>query len=112
MEMDLTINLDKARAGHLVARAYNHALRKQLIELLIEEGELNVTQIYTHKRFRDRASGRYLEQSQVSANLAILKSANLVKDRREGKNIYYTVNKPALEQITASIAALAKNYLN
>lgn len=40
-------------------------------------------------------------QSRVSQNLALLKNANLVSDRREGRWVHYALNRAAFEQALA-----------
>ena len=46
-------------------------------------------------------------QSRVSQNLAILKNAGLVSDRREGRWVFYALNRQAVERTLADVAALA-----
>src|SRR2546421_10893525 len=45
-------------------------------------------------------------QSRLSFHLKILKDAGLVTDRREGRWVYYALNRDALDQITAFAAAV------
>jgi ArsR family transcriptional regulator len=45
-------------------------------------------------------------QSRLSFHLRTLKDAGLVTDRREGRWIYYTLNRDALEEIAAILASL------
>lgn len=42
----------------------------------------------------------------VSRHLSVLKEAGLVRDRREGKHIYYELNTSVLEEIMLWIAEL------
>lgn len=109
MESIKTIDLACAKRGQLMSRAMNHELRKDLLDLLREEGELNVTEIYTHRRFRGE-NGRYLDQSVASGHLRILLRANLVSIRREGKNIFYRLNEPVLNAAIDSLTSLADLY--
>lgn len=53
------------------------------ILLLLKQGELNVTAI---------AEQLAMEQSAVSHQLKLLRDAHVVKSRREGKIIYYTLD--------------------
>jgi ArsR family transcriptional regulator len=55
---------------------------------LLRGGELCVCKIFDSLE---------LSQSLVSHHLAILRSCNLVNDRKEGRWVYYSLNKKALE---------------
>ena len=44
-----------------------------------------------------------LRQSAVSQQLARLRADNIVKKRRNGKNIYYSLARPEVEQIIQSL---------
>ena len=82
----------------LVLRAVNHKLRQRVIDLL-EDGEtLTVTDIYIKLR---------LEQSVASQHLAILRRAGVVTTERQGKFIYYSINKNRLAQIGTLVEDLA-----
>jgi len=59
------------------------------ILFLLKNGELCVCKIY---------DALNLSQSLVSHHLAILRAYNLVNDRREGKWIYYSINKEILRK--------------
>jgi DNA-binding transcriptional ArsR family regulator len=75
----------------LILRAANHPVRKEIVSLLDEKSRLPVTDIYVKLR---------LEQSVVSQHLAVLRSADIVSTEREGKFVYYTLNKKRLGEIT------------
>src|SRR6266487_6404868 len=45
-------------------------------------------------------------QSRLSFHLKTLKDAGLVSDRREGRWVYYALNRASLDQITAFAAAV------
>jgi DNA-binding transcriptional ArsR family regulator len=97
---DKEISLDYAdlRKAVLVLRAVNHKLRQRVIDLL-EDGEtLTVTDIYIKLR---------LEQSVASQHLAILRRAGVVTTERQGKFIYYSINKNRLAQIGTLVEDLA-----
>lgn len=109
MESLKTLEADISRNGMLMSRAYNHDFRKEIIDLLLEEGKLNVTDIYTHRKFRDDR-GIYKDQSQVSQHLAILRGANLVTTERQGKCVFYAVNKEVLNAVQQNITALSELF--
>lgn len=83
-------------------RSVTHKLRLSIIKLLDDRGEINVNQIYSTLK---------LEQSITSQHLKILRDADVVKTRREGKMIFYTVNYDKLrtvEKITSEIDRLIR----
>lgn len=43
-------------------------------------------------------------QSTLSHDMKLLTEAGLVNSRREGKNIYYTLNSPRLQSLTAQLS--------
>lgn len=82
----------------LAVRAINHPLRKKLIDLLEENGEMVVTDIYVKLR---------TEQSVASQHLAILRNAGFVTTRRDGKFIHYTLDKDRFKHSAKLIEQLA-----
>lgn len=74
-----------------VYRAIYHPLRLQILELVHKAGEINVTPII--KKLK-------IEQSLTSAHLKILRDAEFLKTRREGQQIFYTVNYKQLEHLS------------
>ncbi len=96
---DSNIPLDyaKLRKAVLVLRAINHKLRQRIIDLLDEYEHMTVTDIYIKLR---------LEQSVASQHLAIIRRAGVVKTDRQGKFIYYSLDRERLEQIAQLIEEL------
>ncbi len=97
---DSDIHLDYAdlRKAVLVLRAVNHKLRQRIIELLEDSDTMTVTDIYIKLR---------LEQSVASQHLAILRRAGVVLTERQGKFIYYSLDKNRLNQISTLVEELA-----
>lgn len=94
------IQLDYAelRKAVLVLRAINHKLRQRIIDLLEENEKMTVTDIYIKLR---------LEQSVASQHLAILRKAGVVSTERQGKFIFYGLDKDRLSQISKLVEDLA-----
>lgn len=94
------IQLDYAelRKAVLVLRAINHKLRQRVIDLLEENEKMTVTDIYIKLR---------LEQSVASQHLAILRRAGVVATERQGKFIFYGLDKDRLGQISKLVEDLA-----
>lgn len=86
----LKIDVLKIKKAALILRAINHKLRQQIIKMINEQKRITVTELYVNLR---------LEQSVASQHLAILRKAGFVKTTRDGKFIYYSVNKPRLEEL-------------
>ena len=96
---ELKLDYNNLRKTLLVIRSVNHKLRQQMINLLDEHPRLTVTEIYIKMR---------LEQSIASQHLAILRRSNVVVTKRDGKFIYYSLNKERLEHIAELIKELSK----
>lgn len=97
-EKDIHLNYADLRKAVLVLRAVNHKLRQRVIDLLEESESLTVTDIYIKLR---------LEQSVASQHLAILRRAGVVATEREGKFIYYSLDRDRLAQISRLVEELA-----
>lgn len=95
---DIKLDFNIMKKAALILRAVNHKLRQSIIKLLEDNGKLTVTEIYVKLR---------LEQSVASQHLAILRRAGIVKTERDGKYIYYSLNKPRISEITDLVEDLA-----
>ena len=95
---DILLDYAELRKAVLVLRAVNHKLRQRIIDLLEDGGSMTVTDIYIKLR---------LEQSVASQHLAILRRAGVVKTERQGKFIYYSLDKGRLAQISRLVEELA-----
>lgn len=93
----LQINYYNIKKASLVLRSLNHKLRQQIIKIIHESDKLAVTEIYVKLR---------LEQSVASQHLAILRKAGIVSTKREGKFIYYTINKQRVQAINEFVSKL------
>ncbi|MFN0034015.1 MAG: ArsR/SmtB family transcription factor [Saprospiraceae bacterium] len=95
---DALLDYIELRKAALVLRAVNHKLRQRMLDLLEEYKRMTVTEIYVKLR---------LEQSVASQHLAILRSAGVVQTERNGKFIFYSVNRSRLVQISSLAEELA-----
>lgn len=102
VDKDITLDYLVLRKAVLTLRAINHKLRKQIINLLEDNERLTVTEIYVKLR---------LEQSVASQHLAILRRAGVVKTTRDGKFIYYSLNKKRINEIVGLVDDLAQKDL-
>jgi DNA-binding transcriptional ArsR family regulator len=83
----------------MALRAINHPLRKKILEVIESKENIVVTDIYVKLK---------LEQSVASQHLAILRNANVVVTKREGKYIHYFINKKRMAQIAEVARKLAQ----
>jgi DNA-binding transcriptional ArsR family regulator len=88
---DIKIDYQLLRKSVLVLRAVNHKLRQEIIRLIESEKRMTVTDIYVKLR---------LEQSVASQHLALLRRAGVVITEREGKFIYYSIDKQRIAEIS------------
>lgn len=95
---DIQLDYAELRKAVLVLRAVNHKLRQRMIDLLEENERMTVTDIYIKLR---------LEQSVASQHLAILRKAGVAVTERQGKFIYYSLDKDRLNQISRLVEELA-----
>ena len=93
-EEHIKLDYSQLRQAVKVLRAVNHNLRQQMIALIDENDSMTVTDIYVKMR---------LEQSVASQHLAILRKAGMVKTTREGKFIYYSLDKDRIGQIASLV---------
>ena len=77
-------------------KALSDPIRRQILELL-KAGRLPAGQIAQHFPVSDAA---------VSKHLSVLKEADLIRDAREGKFIYYELNTSVLEEVMLWLKAL------
>ncbi|MEO5783033.1 MAG: metalloregulator ArsR/SmtB family transcription factor [Ginsengibacter sp.] len=96
-ENALHINYYNVKKTSIILRSLNHKLRQQIIKTIHENDKLMVTDIYVKLR---------LEQSVASQHLAILRRAGIVSTKREGKFIYYAINKQRVEAVDKFVSDL------
>ncbi|MEP6952351.1 MAG: metalloregulator ArsR/SmtB family transcription factor [Ginsengibacter sp.] len=92
IEIDNEIGIDyhNIKKAAMVLRSLNHKLRQQVIKTIHDANRLTVTQLYVKLR---------LEQSVASQHLAILRKAGIVSTKRDGKFIFYSINKERIDEI-------------
>ena len=77
-------------------RALSDPIRREILNLL-KGGRLSAGEICEHFDVTGAA---------ISRHLSVLKEADLIRDTREGKYIYYDLNASVLEEILLWIAQL------
>ncbi len=86
----IKLNYNEVKKSALVLRAINHKLRQRIMELVAEQPNITVTEIYVQLR---------LEQSVASQHLAILRKAGVLRTNRNGKFINYSVDNDRIDQL-------------
>ena len=77
-------------------RALSDPIRRDILNLL-KNDKLTAGDIVSHFDITGAA---------ISRHLSVLKEANLIRDRRQGKYIYYELNTSVLEEIMLWISDL------
>ena len=77
-------------------RALSDPVRRQILELL-KAGKLSAGEIGAHFHITGAA---------ISRHRAVLKEADLIRDARSGKYIYYELNASVLEEILLWVTQL------
>lgn len=93
----LSVELLTLKKAASVLRAINHGVRMEMLQLLHQKEALSVGEIF---RQMD------MDQSVASQHLAILRRAGMVRTRRAGKHIFYSVNYDRLHEVEQQAAAL------
>ena len=74
---------------HNTLKALSDPIRREILNLL-KSGRLSAGEIASHFPVTDAS---------ISRHLSVLKDADLIRDTREGKFIYYDLNVSVLEEI-------------
>ncbi len=96
---ELNIDTLRIKKAAINLRAINHKLRQVILKLIGERDNITVSEIFLHLR---------LEQSVASQHLAILRKAGYVNTKREGKFIYYSVNKQKMLELNKFVDDMLK----
>jgi ArsR family transcriptional regulator, virulence genes transcriptional regulator len=91
----VTVDHHLLKKSIYILKALNHKLRIQILQLLEANKQMTVTEIFVKLR---------IEQSVASQQLAIMRLAGVVSTERQGKFIYYSINKQKIAEV-CSIAA-------
>lgn len=97
----LTVEMGIIKKAALTLRALNHPLRKRLLELIQDNGNIIVTEMYNKLK---------IEQSVCSQHLGILRRAELVNTKRDGKKILYSINAKRIDEIYGLAKEMAQKH--
>ena len=96
-EQELKIDTLDIKKSAIILRAVNHKLRQVMLKYIGEKGQVTVTELFEHL---------LLEQAVASQQLAILRKTGFVKTKRDGKFIYYSVNRQRLLDLNKFVSDL------
>lgn len=84
--------LDKKEINSLAEKfsCLGHSLRLSIVQILHQKGSMNVTQLYNLLQ---------ISQPSASFHLNILRNNEIVIAKRQGKNIFYTLNYDILNNM-------------
>ena len=77
-------------------KALSDPIRREILNLL-KSGRMSAGDIASHFPVTDAA---------ISRHLSLLKDADLIRDTREGKFIFYDINTSVLEEVMLWLTAL------
>ena len=83
-------------------RALSDPIRREILNLL-KKGRMAAGDIVDHFE---------VTGASISRHLSVLKEADLIRDKREGKHIYYELNASVLEEILLWITDLKGDTKN
>ncbi len=88
--------LDEKKLGKAAKklRSIAHPMRIAVLAMLTEKPKMNVTQIYTKLK---------IEQAAASHHLSLLRINGILDSKREGKEIYYSINQGNLNHLIECI---------
>ncbi len=92
--MKTHFNADFLEDSTETLRAIAHPIRIAIIDLLFNNGQMTVTDIYSHLK---------IEQAIASHHLRILKNKDVVTVERDGKNSLYSLTKEDYYEIIKTL---------
>jgi DNA-binding transcriptional ArsR family regulator len=84
------LSVDAVRQAATMLKCIGHPIRLQIIELLDRDGEQNVTAIYESLQ---------IEQAVASQHLNLMRDKGILASRREGVNVFYSIDDPRVTQV-------------
>lgn len=84
------VNPEKLERASDILKTIAHPVRLEIVDLLRENQKLSVTDIYEKLG---------LQQAVASHHLTLLKDKTVLKSEKNGKNIFYSLDKPQLLKV-------------
>jgi len=96
MELNVVTRTQPFESQAQIFKALTHPARLAILEIL-RDGEHCVCHMEAHLGYR---------QAYISQQLAVLREAGLIQDRRDGWNIFYRVARPEVYQLIDVVAEM------
>ena len=93
--MESILDAEKLEEVASKLRAVAHPMRVAIIQILDENKQLNVTQIY-------KKLG--IEQATASHHLNILKTKGVLRSKRDGKQTFYSIKQDSIIRIVDCVS--------
>lgn len=90
----MNIEKEKMHVARLVFRAADNKLRIKILDFIDKNQPVKVTRIYKALK---------MEQATTSSHLKILRDAELVRTKRNGKKIFYSIDKGSLRNLRNAV---------
>lgn len=104
LDGELGVDLGTGLGAQVAARFFRglaDPTRLRVVCMLLERGEMSVSEVV-------EATGGL--QGRVSSHLACLRHCGLVADRKQGRNVYYSVPDPRVRQfVPVALSMIADN---
>lgn len=84
------LSADAVQQAATMLKCIGHPIRLQIIELLDRAGEQNVTTVYETLE---------IEQAVASQHLNLMRDKGILASRREGVNVFYSINDSRVTQV-------------
>ncbi len=98
--MDTALNFSQREKVAYILKTIAHPVRIGIIELLTHHERLTVNEI---------CEGIDSEQSLISHHLAIMRLKGILSDRKQGKNVYYSLQ---LQEVTNVIECIEHCHID
>lgn len=98
MPVSKEIDIRQVKALIRKTKIFTSPVNIKIVELLEVNEKMNVTQIYEKLN---------IYQALASLHLKVMKSAKFIKAERKGQNIYYSLNRSAIDKFLECIYELA-----
>lgn len=99
MKKDVLIDFNLLDKSSETLKVLAHPMRLAILELLLKNEKLSVSDIYEHLN---------IEQSVASYHLKNMRMVNLVNTNRKGTKIFYTITNAEVQNVFNSIIKLCK----